>query len=238
MRQLIFVVAVMVGSAMTMLPNTEAAVVLDAVSIQVHTPPASGGGSPQTKAQFVMRNDSDPGVKILSILFSPTSPLFFDTAAGAPGVSPFRNFEVPEGGTYTAGGMDIVVGDDSDLTTGYTGPYTISDGATSFLLTFDDFDTGEAFAFWSDIDKGDGVGGDSITAADWNGSSVTIVFDNGCEVTATWDIPENNGRTYPLHGIEEECEIEGPVVPEPSSLALLAFGMGAFGGFKRWKRRS
>lgn len=208
--------------------KVEAIVVTDAVSLQIHTP-GNDSAANKAKAQFIMRNDSDPGVGIVSIRWSPASPIFFDTAATAPGLGFFRDFQVSPAETYNAD-FNIVVGANSDVTAGYTGPYTIPDGATSFLLTFDDFDPGEAFGFWSDLDTPTQA---YITHAEWDGSSTTITFSNGCVIEYTWDVPHNPGRTSGVEGASQECEVDGDhVIPEPSSLGLLGIGLLGL-----WKRR-
>ena len=224
----------------------EAVIVLDAFSAQGHTPTANDGGSsapPNTysspdghgnRNSYIFRNDSDPGVRITSILLTLVSPLFFDTTTGAAGADPFYDYAVAPAGNYDAGFI-IALGAASNVTTGYTGATTIANGATSFLMTFTDFDPNEVFGFTADIDKGDGNGDRGITAAEWTGTGLTINFDNGGQIVTAWNIPpsEFNNRFYGLQG-SVNVNVD-PSIPEPSSLSLL--GIGLLGLWKRRKNK-
>ena len=222
----------------------EAVIVLDAFSAQAHT--TSANDAPPTAQHpldfpfsFLIRNDSDPGVHITSVLLTlfnnlPLHPLFFDTTTGAPGANPFANYAVAPSGTYSAG-FNIALGANSNVTTGYTGPTTIANGATSFLMSFTGFDPGESFGFTSDIDKGNLNGDRGITGGEWTGSMLTVNFDNGGQVMTAWNIPPSdfNNRDYGLIGSINVNQ--DPSVPEPSSLSLL--GIGLLGLWKRRKNK-
>ena len=218
----------------------EAVIVLDAFSAQAHT--TSQNDAPPTAQHpldfpfsFIIRNGSDPGVHITSVLLTlfndATHTLFFDTANPIPGATPSPNFAIAPAGTYSAG-FNLVLAANSGVTTGYTWANTIADGATSFLMTFNSFDPGDVFGFTADVDKGNLNGDRGITAEEWNHSMVTVDFDNGEQIIGTWNFSpsEFHNRDYGLGPLSVNHDTS---TPEPSSLGLM--GVGLLG---LWKRRN
>ena len=186
-----------------------------------------------------MQNDSDSGINIDSILWEFESPIFIDSASGSPGFGGFRDYMVSPAATYGgtgAGEFEITVLANSDTLTGYTGPVSFADGATSLFLTFNDFAPGEAFGFWTDLDTTNNTKG-RIGSSDFNGSKTTITFSDGSILDYTWVLPDNSGRSF-----YAQAEIPGGggggggAVPEPMTFLLFGSG-GVLGAFLRKKKQ-
>ena len=67
------------------------------------------------------------------------------------------------------------------------------------------FDGEEAADFLTTLDRKQIAPG-PITRIEWFGAAVTVTFENGCEVTRTWDISHNPGKISPMHDITKECD--------------------------------
>ena len=83
-------------------------------------------------------------------------------------------------------------------------------GATTFLPAGNhyyeaNFDGEEAADFLTTLDQKQSAPG-PISRIEWFGSAVTVTFENGCEVTRTWDISRNPGHISPMHDITKECD--------------------------------
>ena len=205
----------------------------DLVSLQVHNPNGPGNPESAPKSQFVMRNDSDPGVTINSILWTFASPLFIDSTSSSPGFGSFLNYTVSPAQTYGStnpGEFQITVGGTSNITTGYTGPTSLTNGAISLLLTFNSFDAGEAFAFWTDLDTSNNSSG-QIIGNDFNGSKTKVTFSNGYVYEYTWNLAGNNGKSFFAYDVGGQTNTAA--APEPMSLLML--GGGLVGTFLRKK---
>ena len=190
-----------------------------------------------------MQNTSAPGIDITSIFWQFASPIFIDSAAGAPGFGSFRDYEVSSAQTYGTASdpFQITVLSISDVLTGYVGPLSFVDGATSLLQNFNDFNPSEAFGFWTDLDTLNDTTG-RVSNADLNGSKTTVNFSDGSSLVLDWVLPaNNNGRTAfcdpnnTASGcIQENNQEDQNPVPEPTTLMLLSGGI--LGAFLRKKR--
>ncbi len=83
-------------------------------------------------------------------------------------------------------------------------------GATTYLATGDNlrnpnFDNAETREFIQRQDTRHATQV-PIKAIQFFGSSMTVTFENGCEVTRTWDIARSPGKIYPTRKITEECD--------------------------------
>lgn len=179
-----------------------------------------------------MRNDSSLA-KIESIKWAFASPIFIDSAGGGSGFGSALNYVVSGAQTYSSS-FNITVGANSDVLTGYTGPTSFTDGANQLTLTFNSFDPGESFAFWTDLDTSNNNSG-RVGNSDFNGTVTTIKFSDGYEKVYTWQLPNNDGRT------SEAFQVGGTpttsTVPEPATMMLLGGGLAGIAA-KRFRRKN
>lgn len=209
-------------------------------SLQVHNPPGGTPANVETpaiKSMFVMSNESDPGINIDSILWEFASSVFVDSAAGGPGYGGFRDYTVAPAGVYGFGGdfgahgtgeFQTTVQANSDVLAGYTGPTSFTDGANSLFLTFNDFNPGETFGFWTDIDSTNDTTG-RLEGHDFDGSKTKIAFSDGSVINYIWELPGDQKRSFYAKDVTN-------AVPEPSTMLLL--GSGMFGAFLRKRKKT
>jgi hypothetical protein len=169
---------------------------------------------------FAITNNSTSGETVLGFGLSLKSPFLFDTLNGLPGIDSARAFAVV-GNTGT--------------TTGYTGPSSFADGATSIAFTFNDFNPGETFKWDIDVDSPDQV---TVLGSDLIGSTAYVDFSNGLRGLGELEaVPGNStGAQLVIRTVVPTPVVPTPGVPEPASWAMLMLGFGAIGSAMRRRK--
>lgn len=172
---------------------------------------------------FTITNNSTAGENVLAfhLDLSTAKPkaLVFDTVTGGSPNSSAGTPFTPFGGTAAI--------------TGLLTPATVTDGASSFTMTFNNFGPTESFQWNIDVDTADGTQA-TVFGNELIGATAYVDFSNGQRLTGTLQaIPGNpNGSTFTVTGIT----VIPPSAPEPTSLAvfgLVACAAGAYG----WRRK-
>lgn len=155
---------------------------------------------------FTLTNTSDIGITIeqVSIDLGPAG-LFLDTsvASGFP-------FTPDAGAALT--GFTTVSGD--------------SVGSTLLTMVFTDFDPGDSFTFFTDVDDGSGSG--IVTGAEFAGTLLNVEFDGSIPLTL-------RSAAYAETGEFEAVAEIASSVPEPTTIALMGLGLAGL-GFRRRKQ--
>ncbi len=165
---------------------------------------------------FTIENNSDLGIQIseISIDLDPAG-LFIDTRDSIIGFP----FTVDLGGIET--GFLSVTG---DIT-----------GSTLLTLAFSDFDRGETFSFFIDID--DGSGGGIITGDEFADTRLVATFSGSTMNDPTLSAPYvADGEFRALAQININS-----TVPEPTTVVLCGIGLVGFAGVvarRKWKKKA
>jgi hypothetical protein len=152
-----------------------------------------------------------PGLKLQQVKIDLQSPLFLDPTIASPGsLLPFPFTPVS-----------------GSVATGFTAVTGVSDGATSFTLSFDNFDAGESFSFILDVDSPCNsfacqFNSSWTTGAEFAGTTITAVFGGAGFPTA-----QLVGSFTETSAIRANATLTGDIqpVPEPGTYALLGGGL-------------
>jgi len=119
--------------------------------------------------QFVVKNTSDPGIRISELILDLSGTqgqAYFDITPRSPGVGWFYPL-------YTDDGWDV----------GMTSWHNVNDGSKSIRLTFDLFDPGKTFKFRIDVDRlPNGLtpfgapDGELVSGAEFAGARMILVY--------------------------------------------------------------
>ncbi|WP_332847756.1 PEP-CTERM sorting domain-containing protein [Massilia sp. S19_KUP03_FR1] len=171
---------------------------------------------------FSFTNTSTDGAKIERFVLDLSTitaggPYCFDTVDGGP-CNPDPQSATP-----------FSAANGTNLTTGFTGPAVVADGASVLDLHFSDFNVGESFQWKIDVDS---LVQSSIYGNDLIGATVMAYFSNG--LTAV-------GALYGVDGdpqaaaLSIDAVVPTTHVPEPGTLAL--FGLAGAALLYRRKQK-
>jgi hypothetical protein len=160
---------------------------------------------------FSFTNTSDAGERITGFGFD-LSPIATRTVFDTMGVSS-RQFTAAEG---------------TGAITGLVSSPIVPDLAQSFSLAFDDFDVGETFKFFIDVDS---VATSTIRGNHLIGALVWFNFSDGGR--AEGFLRAVDGQADASTFVTERFIPGGGVVPEPATWAMMILGFGAAGAALR-----
>ena len=164
---------------------------------------------------FAITNNSTGGLRVTGFGVTLVSPYGFDTVNNTAG----GTFGVDAATPFTPNAA-------SALATGYTGPLSVAEGATSLAFTFNNFDVGETFSWVIDVDgAGDNF---TVTGNELIGSTGYADFSNGLRGTGTFIALGSNGSQFRINAFSPT-----PSVPEPATWAMMIGGFGLVGAAMR-----
>ena len=161
---------------------------------------------------FTITNTSTAGEKVLGFGISLIAPFGFDTVNGGFGIDSSTAF-APQGG--------------SGATTGYTGPASFADGATSIAFTFNGFDVGESFVWLIDVDNPQFA---TVFGNQLIGSTGYADFSNGLRGLGVFEAVAGNDDAAQF---VIKTLTPSPGVPEPAAWAMMLGGFGLVGAAMR-----
>jgi hypothetical protein len=161
---------------------------------------------------FTITNTSTGSETVVGFGVTLISPYGFDTVDGG-----FGNDPVP----FSPNGASAAL-------TGYTGPSSFADGASSLMFTFTDFQVGESFVWDIDVDHPDFL---TVIGNQLIGSTGYADFSNGLRGLGTFQALGTNGSQFVITTFTPT-----PGVPEPATWAMMIGGVGMAGGALRRRR--
>ena len=126
---------------------------------------------------FTITNSSTNSEKVVGFGVPLKSPFAFDTVNGGFGVD------------------DSAAFDAIARSTGYTGPASFADGATSLAFSFNNFDAGEAFTWYIDVDQPNLA---TVLGSELIGSTGYADFGNGLRGVGTFIAYGTQGSQFDM----------------------------------------
>lgn len=166
---------------------------------------------------FSFSNTADAGETLtgFGIDLSGAGSLCFDTVDGGPcNSSPnFAGAFSPDSGAGATGFVSS----------------TVVDGGTTLDLVFNDFDSGETFAFDIDVDFAS-PGGFTVLGSDMIGATAYADFSDGQRLIGVFQavVGNSDASSFTVTGVVSQ-------VPLPAGFLLLLSGLGVFGVIKARK---
>lgn len=158
---------------------------------------------------YSVSNSSSPGINITKFHIDLSSTgIQFDTVNGQPGVdnsAPFSSI----GGT--------------NVTTGLFSPSSVLDGAKILDLFFNDFNPGETYSWYIDVDRGNTIA--TVIGNELIGTSVYIDFSDGYRISGLMQADPLSSTAAVFAASHRD---QTPNVPEPESIAMIGLGLLGF----------
>lgn len=164
---------------------------------------------------YSITNNSTAGEKVVGFGITLVSPFGFDTVNGGFGIDNATAF-APNGG--------------SDVTTGYTGPASFTEGTNVIAFTFNGFDPGETFSWDIDVDSAIQA---TVFGNELIGSAVYVDFDNGLRGSGVLEAVAGNSDAAQF---VIRVVAPTPAVPEPATWGMMIAGLGTVGYAMRRNR--
>jgi hypothetical protein len=138
-------------------------------------------------------------------------------------------FDTIDGGFGIPNSHQFAAFGGTGATTGLVSSPDVADGATSFGITFSDFDPGETFQFLLDVDPF-GADNGTVLGNEMIGASAYVDFSNGLRAIGILAAVAGNDDAS---AFTVTSVVPTPAVPEPASWAMMIAGFGLIGGAMR-----
>jgi hypothetical protein len=172
---------------------------------------------------FSITNTSTTGESVLGFGFNlGNSGFVFDTVDGG----------VPGNGTA---GVAFQPNGTTGTDTGLVGPVVVPDGATFFQIAFTNFGAGKTFSWDIDIDPASPSASPTVFGNSLIGTTAFVDFSNGQRAIGVLAAVAGNPDAA---AFSVTSFVPTPVVPEPTTWAMMLVGFGMIGATARYRRRS